>query len=145
MICFDDLATGGSLVVFNSDRNVVEIARDFVSFFVHESCGYCTPCRVGNVLLKERLDRILDGKGEPADLDYLHSLCTTIKTASRCGLGQTSSNPVMSTLTNFRDVYEGLVKPREGALQRSFDMRAAVQDAAGIAGRDSVLMKAEGV
>ena len=65
-ICYDDLSTGGSLVVFGPDRNVVEIAPDFLSFFVHESCGYCTPCRVGNVLLKERLDRILDGKGEPA-------------------------------------------------------------------------------
>ena len=54
-ICYDDLSTGGSLVVFGPDRNVVEIARDFLSFFVHESCGYCTPCRVGNVLLKERL------------------------------------------------------------------------------------------
>ncbi len=116
-ICYDDLSTGGSLVVFGPDRNVVEIARDFLSFFVHESCGYCTPCRVGNVLLKERLDRILDGKGEPGDLDYLHSLSETIKTASRCGLGQTSPNPVLSTLTNFRDVYESLVKPREGSFK----------------------------
>ena len=140
-ICYDDLSTGGSLVVFGPDRNVVEIARDFLSFFVHESCGYCTPCRVGNVLLKERLDRILDGKGEPGDLDYLHSLSETIKTASRCGLGQTSPNPVLSTLTNFRDVYESLVKPREGALKRSFDFRAAVQDAEGIAGREPDLVE----
>jgi [NiFe] hydrogenase diaphorase moiety large subunit len=144
-ICFDDLSTGGSLVVLGSDRNVVEIARDFVSFFVHESCGYCTPCRVGNVLLKERLDRILDGKGEPADLDYLRSLSETIKIASRCGLGQTSPNPVLSTLTNFHDDYESLVKPREGALQRSFDIRTAVQDAEGIAGRESILVEGEGV
>ncbi len=140
-ICFDDLSTGGSLMVFGPDRNVVEIARDFLSFFVHESCGYCTPCRVGNVLLKERLDRILDGRGEPADLDYLHSLSETIKTASRCGLGQTSPNPVLSTLTNFRDVYESLLKPREGAFKRSFDFRAAVQDAEGIAGRESELVE----
>ena len=93
------------------------------------------------MLLKERLDRILDGKGEPGDLDYLHSLSETIKTASRCGLGQTSPNPVLSTLTNFRDVYESLVKPREGALKRSFDFRAAVQDAEGIAGREPDLVE----
>ncbi len=137
-ICFDDLSTGGSLMVFGPDRNVVEIARDFMNFFVHESCGYCTPCRVGNVLLKERLDRILEGRGEPADIDYLRTLSETVKTASRCGLGQTSSNPVLSTLANFRDVYESLMKPAEGTLKTSFDLRTAVEAAERIAGPESV-------
>ena len=93
-ICFDDLATGGALVVFGAGRDPLEIASHYMAFFIHESCGYCTPCRVGNVLLKERLDRIRAGRGETEDLDYLRALAATVKTASRCGLGQTSPNPV---------------------------------------------------
>jgi [NiFe] hydrogenase diaphorase moiety large subunit len=135
-ICYDDLATGGSLMVFNEKRDVLQIASRFLDFFIEESCGYCTPCRVGNVLLKERVDRILDGKGEAADLAYLQDLGTTVKFASRCGLGQTSANPVLSTLKNFRPAYEKrLVSP--AALRPSFDLRAALGDASAIAGRGS--------
>jgi [NiFe] hydrogenase diaphorase moiety large subunit len=140
-LCFDDLATGGSLMVFGAERNVVEIARDFMSFFVHESCGYCTPCRVGNVLLKERLDRILEGRGEPQDLDYLSTLAETIKTASRCGLGQTSPNPVLSSLASFRGAYEKLIPPASGTRRASFVVSAAVADAVRSAGRESVVFK----
>ena len=68
-ICYDDLATGGSIMVFGPERNVLEVAEKFMDFFVEESCGYCTPCRVGNVLLKQRLERIIAGKGEPADVE----------------------------------------------------------------------------
>ena len=67
-ICFDDLATGGALMVFGAGRDLLEVVSRFMAFFVHESCGHCTPCRVGNVLLKERIDRILAGRGETADL-----------------------------------------------------------------------------
>jgi len=137
-ICFDDLPTGGSLMVFGPERNVVEIARDFMDFFAHESCGYCTPCRVGNLLLKERLGRILEGRGEASDLGYLEELAGTIKTASRCGLGQTSPNPVLSTLKNFRDVYERLVKPAGEGLRVSFDLRAATAGAAQMVGREGL-------
>jgi [NiFe] hydrogenase diaphorase moiety large subunit len=72
-----------------------------MEFFIEESCGYCTPCRVGNVLLKER-SIASSRRGEPADLDYLRELGDTVKTTSRCGLGQTSPNPVLTTLKNFR-------------------------------------------
>ncbi len=137
-ICFDDLATGGAIMVFGPERNVLEVADYFLDFFIEESCGYCTPCRVGNVLLKERLDRILAGHGEPADLDYLQDLGETIKTTSRCGLGQTSPNPVLTTLKNFRSAYEALVKERDDGLQPSFDLSEAVGDAEQIAGHKSV-------
>ena len=137
-ICFDDLATGGSLMVFGRDRDVLEIASQFMQFFIHESCGYCTPCRVGNVLLKERLDRILAGRGELADLDYLQQLGESIKMASRCGLGQTSPNPVLSTLENFRPAYEErLSDPVEGE-HASFDIHSALSTAQAITGRKSV-------
>jgi aerobic-type carbon monoxide dehydrogenase small subunit (CoxS/CutS family) len=126
-ICFDDLATGGALVVFGGGRDPLEIASQYLAFFIHESCGYCTPCRVGNVLLKERLDRILSGRGEPQDLDYLQALAGTVRTTSRCGLGQTSPNPVLSTLRSFRPMYEArLTTPVEGR-QAGFDLAASAR------------------
>ena len=140
-ICFEDLSTGGSLIIFGPRRNPLEIASQFMEFFIEETCGYCTPCRVGNVLLKDRLDRILAGLGEASDLQYLEELGMAIKTASRCGLGQTSPNPVLSTLEKFRPLYEELVtEPIEGR-QRSFDIRAALSQAQGLTGRESVHFK----
>ncbi|MDD4872996.1 MAG: NAD(P)H-dependent oxidoreductase subunit E [Kiritimatiellae bacterium] len=136
-ICYDDLATGGSIMIFNSTRDVLRIASKFMEFFVEESCGYCTPCRTGNVLLKERLDRIIAGKGEPSDLDYLQELGESVKVSSRCGMGQTSPNPVLSTLKNFRGQYEKLTKRSKDGLMQSFDIKAAIADAEAIAGRPS--------
>lgn len=135
--CYDDLATGGSIMIFNSTRNILHIASRFMEFFIEESCGFCTPCRVGNVLLKERLDRIIEGNGEPSDLDYLHELGESIKTSSRCGLGQTSPNPVLSTLKNFRGAYEKIVKKNKDGLMHSFNIKASLKDAETIAGRPS--------
>jgi [NiFe] hydrogenase diaphorase moiety large subunit len=137
-ICYDDLATGGSVMVFDQSRDVLAVASKFMDFFIEESCGYCTPCRVGNPLLKERLDRIRAGKGEPSDLDYLQDLGETVTTASRCGLGQTSARPVLSTLANFRAIYERLVKPAVDGLQPAFDIHAALADSTEITGRESV-------
>ncbi len=137
--CYDHLATGGALMVFGPERNVVDIARQFMEFFVEESCGYCTPCRVGNVLLKERLEHILAGRGERADLAYLQELGETIKTISRCGLGQTSANPVLSTIQNFPAAYEALLKDtRTDGFRPTFDIGAALGEAQAIVGRRSV-------
>jgi [NiFe] hydrogenase diaphorase moiety large subunit len=116
-ICYDDLATGGAIVVFGPERNMIEIAAEYMGFFVEESCGYCTPCRVGNVLLKKYLDKILAGAGEPEDLDILKQLGESIKLTSRCGLGQTSPNPVLTTLKNFRKDYESKVKKAKDGMQ----------------------------
>jgi [NiFe] hydrogenase diaphorase moiety large subunit len=139
VICCDDLATGGSIIIFGPQRDLLVVASKFMEFFIDESCGYCTPCRVGNVLLKERLDRIIAGKGEPGDLDYLKELGETVKTASRCGLGQTSPNPVLTTLKNFRRAYESRVKTGKDGMQPAFDLAAALEDAAAIAGRQGRL------
>jgi [NiFe] hydrogenase diaphorase moiety large subunit len=137
-ICYDDLATGGSMMIFGSDRDLLKVAAKFMEFFVEESCGYCTPCRVGNVLLKERLDRILAGFGETGDLQYLQDLGETVKAASRCGLGQTSANPILTTLKNFRGHYEARVKKDTNGTQPMFDLHAAVSQAEVISGRFSV-------
>lgn len=137
-ICFDDLATGGAVMVFGPDRNILEVASAFMEFFIDESCGYCTPCRAGNVLLKERLDRIIDGKGTTADIAYLRDLGTTVKATSRCGLGQMSPNPVITTLKNFPSLYESLVRDDEHGFDRSFDLKESLREAVRIAGRESV-------
>ena len=140
-LSFEDLSTGGSLMVFGPRRNILEVVNKFLDFFIDEGCGYCTPCRVGNVLLQERLERILEGKGEPSDLDYLQQLGETIKIASRCGLGQTSPNPILTTLKSFRTAYEALVQEAPDGRQRSFDVQAALGDAKAIAGRSSEIFK----
>ncbi|HUU42176.1 MAG TPA: NADH-ubiquinone oxidoreductase-F iron-sulfur binding region domain-containing protein, partial [Planctomycetota bacterium] len=137
-IAYEDLATGGSVMVFGPGRSVLDIAARFMEFFVEEGCGYCTPCRVGNVLLKERLEQILAGKGSPEDLAYLQELGETVRLGSRCGLGQTSANPVLTTLKNFRTDYEALLREPECGRCRTFDIRAALADAEAIAGRKSV-------
>ncbi|MBN2196325.1 MAG: NAD(P)H-dependent oxidoreductase subunit E [Polyangiaceae bacterium] len=137
-ICYDDLATGGSIMVFNRSRDILGIARGFVEFFCEESCGYCTPCRVGNELLKERLDTIIAGRGEPSDLAYLEELGAIMKLASRCGLGQTSANPVLTTIKHFRPEYEARLRAPQRGEQRRFDFNAAVAGAERIAGHQSV-------
>ena len=134
----DDLATGGSVMVFGPQRNILDVVGQFMDFFVEENCGYCTPCRVGNVLLKERLENIMRGRGEPADLEYLKDLGETMKTASRCGLGQTAPNPILTTMANFPEVYQDLVKEPAGGVQPAFDIEAALSDAEAVAGRRSV-------
>ena len=144
-IGYDDLATGGSIMVFDSSRDVLQIAANFMAFFVEEGCGFCAPCRVGNVLLNRCLSNIRAGKGTPEDLEYLQKLGETIKLASRCGLGQTSANPILSTLKSFRAAYEGrLGKPAQPGRRRTFDIQAALSEAKAIAGRDSVIFPEEG-
>ena len=95
----------GGLIVMDEDNCMVDIARFFLDFTVDESCGKCTPCRIGTRRLLEILDKIIEGKGEMEDLDRLEELSTYIKSASLCGLGQTAPNPVLSTLRYFREEY----------------------------------------
>ena len=136
-ICYDDLATGGAMMVFGPNRDLLEVVHYFMEFFVEESCGYCTPCRVGNVLLKERLEKIMQGKGEPADLQYLEDLGTSVRSTSRCGLGQTSPNPILTSLKNFRPLYENLVT-EDQEFRPTFDIQQALGEAKAIAGRPSM-------
>ncbi len=137
-ICYDDLATGGSLMVFGPERNLLEVVHYFMEFFNEESCGYCTPCRAGNVLLQKRLEEIMEGKGQPEDLVYLEELGATVKSTSRCGLGQTSPNPILSSLKNFRPLYEALVKENPGGFMPTFDIHQALNESSAIAGRPSM-------
>jgi NADP-reducing hydrogenase subunit HndC len=114
-IDFDNLIAAGSmmgsggLIVMDEDDCMVSVAKFFLDFTVEESCGKCSPCRIGNKRLHELLDHITRGKGTLADLDRLRNMSLVIKDTSLCGLGQSSPNPVLSTLDNFMDEYEAHV------------------------------------
>ncbi len=95
----------GGLIVMDEDTCMVDMAKFFLEFTVDESCGKCTPCRVGTRRLLEILNKIIDGNGTLEDIDRLESLCYYIKANSLCGLGQTAPNPVLATLKFFRDEY----------------------------------------
>ena len=111
-IDYESLAAAGSMmgsggmIVMDEDDCMVSVAKFFLEFTVDESCGKCTPCRIGNRRLLELLTRITDGRGTPEDIDKLENLAHVIKDTALCGLGQTSPNPVLSTLANFRHEYE---------------------------------------
>ena len=135
-ICYDDLATGGAILIFNRARNKLEIAERYLDFFIEESCGHCTPCRVGLVLLKQAVHKVVSGEGEPADLDYMRRLANVIVQTSRCGLGQAAPNPVLGALQTFH-AYADLVGERKSGLLSTFDLSKAVVDAELRAGRMS--------
>ncbi|MEA5072463.1 MAG: NADH-quinone oxidoreductase subunit NuoF [Petrimonas sp.] len=95
----------GGMIVLDEDDCMVSVAKFYLDFIVEESCGKCAPCRIGNKRLYETLERICDGKGTGEDLEKLENLSSVIKDTSLCGLGQTSPNPVLSTLNNFQEEY----------------------------------------
>ncbi len=102
----------GGMIVMDEDNCMVDIARFFLDFTVDESCGKCTPCRIGTKRMLEILERIVEGKGEEGDIEKLEALAENIKATALCGLGQTAPNPVLSTLKYFRDEYEAHIKEK---------------------------------
>ena len=117
-IDFDNLIAAGSMmgsggmIVMDEDDCMVSVAKFYLEFTVEESCGKCAPCRIGNKRLHEILEKICSGKGVEADIDYLKNLSRVIKDTALCGLGQTSPNPVLSTIEHFHDEYLAHVKER---------------------------------
>lgn len=99
----------GGMIVMDEDTCMVDVAKFYLQFSVEESCGKCTPCRIGNVRLLEILDKITSGRATIEDLDRMKTLGETIKDSALCGLGQTSPNPILSTMHYFRDEYEAHV------------------------------------
>ncbi len=104
-ICFEDLPTGGAITIFNDTRNILDIVISFLEFFKEESCGKCTPCRVGTTNLLIILNRIYDGNGTKKDIKKLSELGNVIKKTSFCGLGQSAANPVFCSIKNFPNEY----------------------------------------
>lgn len=113
LVASGSMMGSGGMIVLDEDDCMVSIARYYLDFTVEESCGKCSPCRIGNKRLYELLDRICQGHGVEEDLLRLRNLGTVIKDTSLCGLGQSSPNPVLSTLDNFMDEYEAHVKDKK--------------------------------
>ena len=105
LVALGSMMGSGGLIVMDETTCMVDIAKFFLEFTVEESCGKCTPCRVGTKRLLEMLEKITSGNGELEDLDKIEALCNFIKEDSQCGLGQCAPNPVLSTLHYFRDEY----------------------------------------
>jgi [NiFe] hydrogenase diaphorase moiety large subunit len=102
-LSFDDASTGGSIIVFGADRDMLRVAKNFMEFFDEESCGQCTPCRRGNKVLLEGIEKIEEGKCSMLYLDELKALGESMQLASKCGLGQSSPNALLSIIDHFRD------------------------------------------
>ena len=100
---YEDVPTGGSVMIFNESRDMLHVLKNFMEFFVEESCGQCTPCRIGNVKLLEGVEMIEKGEYTFAQINKLKDLGRTMQIASKCGLGQSSPNPFISILENFKD------------------------------------------
>ena len=133
-IAFEDLPTAGAFMVFQRKRDLFQAARNFTHFFAHESCGFCTPCRVGTQLQKKIMDKIAGGHGTVCDLEEMRRLGHILKTMSHCGLGSSAANPVLDTLVKFPDVYERKLKAL--AFEPAFDLDGALETARKITGRD---------
>lgn len=113
LIASGSMMGSGGMIVMDEDDCMVAVARYYLDFTVDESCGKCSPCRIGNMRLREILDKIIHGNGTMEDIDRLRNLSAVIKDSSLCGLGQTAPNPVLSTLDNFMDEYIAHVRDKK--------------------------------
>lgn len=133
-ISFEDLPTAGAFTIFKRGRDILEAVRNYAHFFAHESCGFCTPCRVGTQLQKKIVDKIANGHGTASDLEELKHLGHLMRTMSHCGLGHTAPNPVLDMLQKFPGAYEQ--KLTSLSFEPAFDLDAALATARRITGRD---------
>ncbi len=134
-IAFEDLATGGAIVIIGEDRDLLkDVVLNYLDFFIEESCSSCGPCRSLEVIIRNKLQKMIDGNGVGKDIEDLLQWGNFMKKSNRCGLGQTAANPVLSTLENFRYLYEDLIKTSEDFIS-TFDMNEAVAESCEYVGR----------
>jgi [NiFe] hydrogenase diaphorase moiety large subunit len=133
VIAFEDLAAAGSVMVFDHSRDILDMVRNFAGFFQHESCGFCTPCRVGGALLRDLVEKVASGRASEYDLNEMRHLGSVMKQASQCGLGYTAPNHVLDTLDKFPDAYARRL--RDASYAPSFELDAALSEARAITGR----------
>jgi len=134
ILCFSDLSTGGSIIIFGQSRQLLkEVVLNFTEFFIEESCGSCVPCRNFPILLKDKLIKILNGHGVAQDIEDMLAWGKVLK-VNRCGLGQTAGNPILSSIRNFRHLYEEKIQ-KDKTFDTGFDLRAAVIESSEAVGR----------
>ncbi len=133
-IAFEDLPTAGAFMVFDANRDIFEVVRNFVHFFAHESCGFCTPCRVGTAMMRNVVDKIHAGRGAQLDLEEICKLQKVMSLAAHCGLGHTACNPMQDMLKRFKPAIQRRLKSL--AFEPAFDLDAALARARAFTGRD---------
>ncbi|MEZ4830351.1 MAG: NAD(P)H-dependent oxidoreductase subunit E [Bacteroidia bacterium] len=126
-LCREDLLCGGSFMIFDKSRDLMQILLNFNNFFKHESCGICTPCRAGNFILNRKLEKIQIGLGSLRDLVELEDWGQTIRENSRCGLGQMSPNAIVDAIHKFPEYFDQRVDKSGSRLNKGFDLDAAVK------------------
>jgi len=124
-LSFDDSNTGGSFIVFNQSRDMLDVALNFTKFFAHESCGFCTPCRVGTKLMANMAEKIAGGHGARLDIEQMHRVNRLMTQASHCGLGQSAAVPILSTYEKFPDAFMRRMEDVE--YKPAFDVDAAIE------------------
>ncbi len=134
IIGFEDIPTAGAFTIFDTSRDMFEVARNYVHFFQHESCGFCTPCRVGTSLLKNLMDKLHKGCGSPYDFAEIEKLNQLLQSMSHCGLGHTACNPVLDTIARFRPAYDKRMMQQD--FTPAFDLDQALSQARQMTGRD---------
>jgi len=136
-IAFEDVPTAGAFMVFDRRRDMFEVARNFAHFFAHESCGFCTPCRVGTELVMRRMDKLAHetggGRGSRHDIEVLIELDQLMHTATHCGLGASACNALRDTITKFRPAYERHLQSLH--FEPGFDLDAELSVARRMTGR----------
>lgn len=135
-IAYEDLSTGGSVMVFGPGRDVLDVATQFTAFFADESCGWCTPCRVGTTVLKNSMAKVVANRATLADVADIEALAGTVSRMSRCGLGQTAANPILSTMRNFPEAWEARLQP--ASFMPAVTLGEALTDAVAVQGRNPV-------
>ena len=126
-ICIEDLRCGGSVMIFDQSRDLMQILRNYNRFFAHESCGICTPCRGGNYILNRQLRRIHQGLADRSDLEQLHEWGNMMKYASRCGLGKTAPNSIVQAIERFPEYFDHIIAEDDVGLRKQFDMQLATE------------------
>ena len=137
LVAYEDLATGGSFMVFNTSRDILAIVQNFARFFARESCGFCTPCRVGTQILRRTVEKVVDGHGTEIELGECEEIGRLVKSMSHCGLGQSAANHILDSLKRFRERYEARLAVRH--FVPDFDLDGALAEARALTGRDDAL------
>ena len=141
-IAFEDVPSAGAFMIFNHSRDMFQVASNFVHFFAHESCGFCTPCRVGTTLLCSYMDKLEHGHGSRLDLAEIEGLNQLLKSTSHCGLGLSAANPVLDGLKKFRPVFDKRMQHQDFA--PAFDLDRALARARQVTGRDDAAAHLQG-
>ncbi|MGD9022041.1 MAG: NAD(P)H-dependent oxidoreductase subunit E [Lysobacterales bacterium] len=133
-IAFEDVPTGGSFMIFNDQRDLLKMVLNFTRFFCHESCGFCTPCRVGGQLVNDIIEKVMVGYATSNDIDELRKIGKVMQGASHCGLGSTAPNAVLDTLEKFPSTYSKRLVNKSH--EPSFNLDKALEVSRHLTGRD---------